>query len=94
MIENASRSSLSENDIVVRPSFQEKRISTLIRGAVALVAMGSRLIICPGDDVLAVVASTSMGITNSDTPREAVLPDPIKIIYEDEREDVRKGSRL
>ena len=67
------------------PSLSQGRyLSSAARGALTFIALGSRLIICPGDDILAVTAAATLGFRTSDTPREAVLPKPTEIVFEEE----------
>lgn len=75
------------------PSSPQRRyFSSVTHGALTLIAIGSRIIICPGDDILAVTAVATLGFRVSDTPREAVLPDSIKINFREENKNRNKNK--
>ena len=81
------------NDLLSqKPLSQRRYFSSAARGALTLIALGSRLIICPGDDILAVTAVATLGFRTSNTPREAVLPKPTEIILEEEDENRDKNK--
>jgi len=71
---------------------QRKYFFPAAHGALTLIALGSRLIICPGDDILAVAASAIMGVRTSDTIREAILPEPTEINFGEENKNRNKNK--
>ncbi len=81
------------NDLLPQKSLPQRRyFPSAVREALTLIALGSRLIICPGDDILAVTTSAITGIRISDTLREAVLPDSIKINFREENKNRNKNK--
>ena len=65
---------------------------SIVRVGFTVVAMGLRILICPGDDILAATTAATLGFKNSDTPRAAVLPKPIEVIFEEEKENKDKNK--
>ena len=72
--------------------FKRGFFPSIVRVGFTVVTMGSRILICPGDDILAATTAATLGFKNSDTPRAAVLPDPIRINLgeDDENKDEEK----
>jgi hypothetical protein len=84
---------ISAKDLSPKKSLSQGKYFSLDANKILLfIALGSRLIICPGDDILAVTASTVTGISTSDTPRDAVLPKPTKIILKEENKNRDKNK--
>ena len=81
------------NDLLLqKPLPQRRYFSSAAHGVMTLIALGSRLIICPGDDILAVTAVANLGFRSPDTPREAVLPKPTEIVFEEEDKNRDKNK--
>ena len=76
-----------------KPILPKRKVPAIINGVLAFVAIGSRLIICPGDEIAFVIASAvAGGVHTTETLKDATLPEPIEIISEekDENKDKKK----
>lgn len=80
-------------DALSQRSFSPRKyFSSATHGALTFIALVSRLIICPGDDILVATTAATLGFKTSDTLREAVLPKPTEIILEEENKNKDKNK--
>lgn len=75
------------------PQFPNRGIPAVARVGITILAAAGRLVLCPGDDILAMTSASALGIVNnSDTPKEGVLPKNIEVDFDRNDEDLERNK--